>query len=98
MATISPNCCKGFVKKRFLLKKKVRSDLKRFPMDLYSYRNWIYLYKNYFPYLLPLSPLKFVYKVIQIFLYDDHKLIRLNMLVKSFYYGITGRMGRIDKW
>jgi len=90
--------CKGFVKKRFLLKKKVRSDLKRFSMDLYGYRNWIYLYKKYFPYLFPLFSLRFVYKVIQIFLYDDQKLLRLNMLVKAFYYGIIGRMGRVDKW
>jgi GT2 family glycosyltransferase len=90
--------CKGYVKKRFFFKRKTRSDLKRFSMDLYGYRNWIYLYKNYFPYLLPLSFLKFIYKVIQVVLYDDHKMIRLNMLVKAFYYGFTGKMGRVDKW
>ncbi|NLH39207.1 MAG: glycosyltransferase family 2 protein [Elusimicrobia bacterium] len=90
--------CKGFVKKMFLFKKKVRSELKRFSMDLYGYRNLIYLYKNYFPYLLPLFFLRFIYKSIQIILYDDHKIIRLNMLVKAFYYGFTGKMGRVDKW
>jgi GT2 family glycosyltransferase len=90
--------CKGFIKKEFLFKKKVRSDLKRFPMDLYGYRNWIYLYKNYFPYLLPLFFLKFIYKGIQVILYDDYKMIRLNMLVKAFYYGFTGKMGSVDRW
>jgi len=88
--------CKGFHEGKFLWKQKTRPTLNRFLMDWYGYRNWVYLYKKYFPYLMPLLFCRLLYKAVEILMYDDHKFMRERMLFRAIWNGLSEKsMGKL---
>jgi GT2 family glycosyltransferase len=89
------------IEKYLLGRRFFRTNIKDFLMwGYYSFRNEIYFVKKnfesqYIRYCLIYLPLKYVIKLIMIFIFnDDYKLKRIYLLNKAVADGIKGKMGK----
>lgn len=85
--------------KKILGRKSERNSLPRFVIRYYyNYRNRIYLVRKFFPnktvpFIIHLlfDALK---KTIGVVAYDDRKFLRLSLLIRSFYHGLSSKVGK----
>jgi GT2 family glycosyltransferase len=87
------------IKKFFWLKASRTTVVDFLIWGYYSFRNEIYFVRNhygpkYLLYVLFYLPKKIFVKTVSIFIFnDDHKFIRLYLLIKAVFDGVTSRMG-----
>lgn len=85
------------INKYFLGRKVTRIPWEGFCMPAYyDSRNSLYLVKRNYPqYLMPYLTYVTLNRIIQIMLYDDHKIARSRIILRSIWDGLIGRMGKV---
>jgi len=62
----------------------------------YESRNTVYLIKRNYPlYLLPYLVYALFNRIAKILLFDDHKIARISIILRSMWDGLIGRMGKV---
>ena len=95
---VSASSQKGVIK-NILDRQSIRPSLDRLIINTYyNIRNHLYFKRKYFnKYFIFFCAYIFIYilrRLIGVLLYDNNKLCRVKILLKSFYDGIKGEMGK----